>query len=266
MDWSRTAEIASDCVAIALVLRLLTLRLHRVYRIFCLFLILEVILSGVSLWIHVAHPKGVNYGVVWLSFTPIGWILYIAMVYTLLSALLTKLPGILKFSRRVLHLSFLAAVVIGLATARPEFLAHEQTVGHIDRLNRLLAAGFVGERIFSMVAALALIATLAFILWFPVQMPRNLAVFSVGFIIYFVAKASLLVVYSFWPGLNLSALNVATLFVIAACLLYFLIFINKSGEEAPARIGHSWNTAQQERLIGQLEAMNAALLRAARRS
>lgn len=266
MEWSRTAEIASDCVAIALVLRLLTLQLHRVYSLFCLFLIFEVALSGVALWIHTADPAGVNYGVVWLSTAPVGWVLYIAMVYTLLTALLTKLPGILRFSRRVLHLSFLAALVIGIATARPEFLAHEKTVGHIDFLNRLLAAGFVGERIFSMVAALALIATLAFILWFPVQMPRNLAVFSVGFIIYFAARTVYLVVYSFWPGLNINLINIVQLSIATFCLLYFLIFINKAGEEAPARIGHSWNAAQQERLIGQLEAMNAALLRAARRT
>lgn len=265
MDWWQILEIASDCIAIALVLRLLSLRLHTVYRVFCLLLIVEVALSLIALWIYFAHPSGVNYGVVWLSFLPIGWILYLASAYTLLSALLTHLPGILRFSRRVLHVSFLIAALIGVATARPEFLAHEQTVGTTSLLSSMIAAGLVGERIFAMVAALVLIATLAFILWFPVQMPRNLAIFSVGFIVYFAVRTTLLVVYSFWPGLNLNILNAGLLSDGTVCLLFLLVFTNQAGEEAPARMGHSWNAAEQQRLIGQLEAMNAALLRAARR-
>lgn len=264
MDWPHIAEIASDAIAIVLVLRLLNLRLHRVYRVFCVFLIFEVATSGVVLWFHF-NPPQLDYRVAWLSFAPIGWILYLAMTYTLLNALLTKFPGILRFSRRVLHVSFIAAAVIGILTARSGFLAYEHNVGIFQPIDRLVAVGVVGERIFSMVAALALIATLAFILWFPVQMPRNLAVFSVGFVIYFAARTSLLVVYSFWSGLNNNVLNVAQLSVISVCLLYFLIFINKAGEEAPARLGHSWNSAEQQRLIGQLEAMNAALVRSARR-
>lgn len=264
MDWPHLAEAVSDCIALVLALRLLALKLHTVYRVFCLFLIFEVAASGVALWIQLANPHAVDYRIVWLGFAPVGWILYVALIYTLLKALLEKFPGILNFSRKVLHFSFAAAAVIGVATAYPEFLAQERTVGPVQTLGRLVEAGMVGERIFSMVVALALIATLAFILWFPVRMPRNLAVFSVGFIVYFVAKTSLLLVYSFWPGLDLAVLNAATLLTISFCLLYFLIFINKAGEEIPARLGHAWNAAEQQRLIAQLEAMNAALLRAGR--
>ncbi|MGH9439742.1 MAG: hypothetical protein ACRD22_18145, partial [Terriglobia bacterium] len=254
MDWSHIAEIASDVLTLGLIFRLLSLRLHSVYRVFCLLLLFEVATSGIALWIHFARPPWVNYRIVWLSFTPIGWILYVATVYALLNALLKKFPGILRFSRKVLHVSFLVAALIGALTARPQFLAQEQMVRPIDRLAHLVEAGFIGERIFSMVAALAILATLAFILWFPVQLPRNLTVFSVGLAVYFAARTSLMLAYSFFPGVDLSAVNISVMFLLTACLLYFLIFINKAGEEAPVRIGHSWNAAEQQRLIGQLEA------------
>jgi hypothetical protein len=268
MDWSHIAEIASDLLTIALIVRLLSLRLHSVYRVFCLLLAFEVVTSGVVLWFHFSPPD-VDYRVAWLSFTPIGWILYLATAYALLNALLKKFPGILSFSRRVLHVSFFVAALIGVLTARPEFLAHVERLDaehHIGRLPHLVAAGLVGERIFSMVAALAILATLAFILWFPVQLPRNLTVFSVGLAVYFAARAGLMLAWSFFPSINVGLFNATTLFILTACLVYFLIFINKAGEEAPVRIGHSWNAAEQQRLIGQLEAMNAALLRSARRS
>ncbi|HEX7360983.1 MAG TPA: hypothetical protein VF283_10875 [Bryobacteraceae bacterium] len=267
MDWSHIAEIASDALTLGLIFRLLSLRLQSAYRVFCVLLLFEVVTSGIALWLHFAHLVQVNYRIVWLSFAPVGWILYLATVYALLNALLKKFPGILRFSRTVLHISFLVAALIGVLTARPEFVAYERTVpGSTGSLNHLVAAGFVGERIFSMVAALAILVTLAFILWFPVQLPRNLTVFSLGLVVYFGARASLILAYSFFSSVNLNAVNMSVMFILTACLLYFLIFINKAGEEAPVRIGHSWNAAEQQRLIGQLEAMNAALLRSARRS
>lgn len=267
MDWPHTAEIVSDVLTVVLIVRLLGLRLHSVYRVFCILLLFEFVTSGVVLWFHFNPPQRLDYRVVWLCFTPIGWILYLATAYALLNALLKKFPGILRFSRRVLHVSFVLAALIGVLTARSEFVAYEHTVvSATGSLNHLVAAGLVGERIFSMVAALAILATLALILWFPVQLPRNLTVFSVGLAVYFAARASLLLAQSFFPSVNWDVFNTSALFILTACLVYFLIFINKAGEEAPVRIGHSWNAAEQQRLIGQLEAMNAALLRTARHS
>ncbi len=264
MDWPHIAEAVSDSFELLLAIRLLRLGLHRVYSFFCIFLIFDVLTSGLALWIQLQQPKGWDYRVVWLILTPIDWVLYIALVYVLLSALLAKFPGILNFSRKVLHFSFLTSAVIGLLTARPEFLSYER-MRHVQSLDRILAAVAVADRVVSMTAFLALTATLIFILWFPVQMPRNLAVFCVGLVVFFAARTSMWIVYSFGPHINIDPFNTVVLFVLSGCLLYWLIFINKVGEQVPTRIGHSWNAAEQQRLLAQLEAMNATLLRAARR-
>jgi hypothetical protein len=264
MDWPHIAEVTSDVLEVALIVRLLSLHLHRVYRIFCVFLIFEVLTSCLALWIQLAHPQGWNYSVVWLVFTPIDWVLYIVLVYALLSALLSKFPGILNFSRKVLRLSFIVGGLIGILTARPEFLAY-QRIRHVQALDRVVSAAMVADRIICMVALLALTATLLFVLWFPIQIPRNLAVFCVGLVTFFAAQTSMRITFSFGPHINIDVFNTVVLFVFCACLLYWFIFISKAGEQVPTRIGHSWNAAEQQRLLAQLEAMNAMLLRAARR-
>jgi len=264
MDWPHIAEAVSDSLELLLAIRLLSLGLHRIYRIFCIFLIFEVLTSALAFWIQLGRPKGWNYKVAWLVFTPVDWVLYILLVYALLNALLAKFPGVLSFSRKVLHFSFLTGAVIGIVTARPEFLSYER-MRHVQSLDRILAAVAVADRVVSMTAFLALGATLIFILWFPVQMPRNLAVFCVGLVAFFAARTSMWILYSFGPHINIDPFNTVVQFILAACCLYWLICISKAGEQVPTRIGHSWNAAEQQRLLAQLEAMNATLLRAARR-
>ena len=264
MDWPHIAEAVSDFLELLLAIRVWGLGLHRVYRVFCIFLVFDVLTSSLALWVQLQQPKGWDYRVVWLILTPIDWVLYIALVYVLLSALLAKFPGVLSFSRKVLHFSFLTGAVIGIVTARPEFLSYERT-RHVQALARILAAVAIADRVVSMTAFLALTATLIFILWFPVQMPRNLAVFCVGLVVFFAARTGMWIIYSWGPHINSAFVNTVVLFVLSGCLLYWLIVINKAGEQVPTRIGHSWNAAEQQRLLAQLEAMNATLLRAARR-
>ena len=122
------------------------------------------------------------------------------------------------------------------------------------------------ERVISTVALLVLVFILAFILWFPVQMPRNLAVFSVGFIVYFAAITGLLLAQSFWSHGISNGISDAIVMVPTACYAYWAIFITAEGERRSVRIGQEpRQRTDQQRLIGQLEAMNVTLLRAARR-
>jgi len=102
-------------------------------------------------------------------------------------------------------------------------------------------------------------------LWFPVRMPRNLAIFSTGFVIWFAAKTGLLLARSYWSPESVDFLSTSMNVILSACFAYWSVFITQQGETAAVRIGHSWHVGEQERLIGQLEAMNTALLRAARR-
>jgi hypothetical protein len=125
--------------------------------------------------------------------------------------------------------------------------------------------GLVLDRVVCSVALLVLLLILGFLLWFPVQISKNLIVFTTGFLVYFAAKGTLLIMHSVWSHESLSLVSNLIMFVSSACFAYWAIFITLQGETVPVRLGHVWQRHEQERMIGQLEAMNAALLRAAAR-
>lgn len=263
MSVTTIGQYISDGLVIALVVRLLMLRLHAVYRVFCAFLLVDL-LSSLLFFVTELSSRRLDYRIIWMALRPVVWVLSLWMVYALLGAMLANLPGILRLSRRVLNWVFVLALIVALLTAKPEYAA-SGLAGSTDLINKVLAITFVLERAIFMAAVFVLMGVLAFILWFPVEMPRNLAVFSVGFVVFFSAFTGLLLAHTYWPNVNLQFLNLLQVFVLAACYAYWLLLIDRAGETRRVRVGHSWQPGSQQRMIGELEAMNAALLRASRR-
>jgi hypothetical protein len=179
-----------------------------------------------------------------------------------MGAVLANLPGILGFSQKLLNSAFISAGILGLLTAPAEY-SLSGAAAYADPIARAVGIGFVLDRVLSTVALLALVSILGFLLWFPVEVSRNLMVFSTGFLVYFGAKTALSLTRSFWSLENLRLISNLIMFISGACFAYWAMFISRQGETVPVRIGHSWHRREQERLIGQLEAMNAALLRTA---
>ena len=264
MNLTDTAQYISDGLELALVIRLLLLRLHGVYRVFCAFLLFDLFSSAVFfVTAHLRQPQ-LDYIIVWITLRPLAWILSLWMVYALLDSILANLPGILRLSRKILNGVFIAALLLALFTAEPEYSASGLAASP-HAINRLLGLGFVLERAISSAALLALLAMLIFIWWFPVQMPRNLAVFSAGFAAFFATTTSVWLAHTYVSHLQVGFVSQVEVVLHAACFAYWLLALNRAGETKPVRLGHSWGPAEQQRLVGQLEAMNDALLRASRR-
>ncbi|HMF74323.1 MAG TPA: hypothetical protein VK604_01545 [Bryobacteraceae bacterium] len=261
MNWVLLSQYADIILAIGLVIRLLSLRLHRVYVIFAIFLTYDLLQSVVELVeVAVGNPR-IDYRVTWMIMRPPAWILSLWMVHSLLAAMLRQLPGISRLSRILFNSVFLGATVLALLTTVPEYLNRGSSV--LDPVARAVVIGLALERAISMAAILVLLAILAFILWFPVQMPRNLAVFSAGFVAYFGVKTALLLLLTYLPQLyneHRKFISVAICFLLAGCFAYWILFIDARGEAKQVRLGHGWQAGEQVRLMGQLEAMNAALL------
>jgi len=262
MIWGQIAKGVDAALCLALIIRLLVLRLHRVYRIFCLFLISELLGSLVAFLKFLADESLPDYRIIWMVAESVIWICMLWTVYALLDAVLTNLPGILGFSRKLLNGAFISAGIFALLTARAEYLLSGAATD-IDPIARIVGVGFVLDRVLSTVALLVLVSILGFMFWFPVEVSRNLIVFSTGFLVYFAAKTALLLTRSFWSNENVRLISNLIMFISGACFAYWAMFISRQGETVPVRIGHTWHRREQERLIGQLEAMNSALLRTA---
>lgn len=262
MIWGRIAQDVNVALCIALIIRLLVLRLHRIYRIFCLFLLSELLGSVIASLKHLLPEWLPDYRIIWIVADSVIWICTLWTVYALLDAVLTNLPGILGFSRKLLNGAFISAGILAMLTARPEYSV-SGAAAFPDPIARAVGIVFVLDRVLSTVALLVLVSILGFLLWFPVEVSKNLIVFSTGFIVYFAAKTALLLASSVWSHESLRLVSNLLMFISGACFAYWTMFIRPQGETVPVRIGHSWHVREQERLIGQLEAINAALLRSA---
>jgi len=268
MTWSNIAQATIDVLSVVLVIRLLRWHLQQVYRVFCVFLLWGVTWSAVVFLEQFLHTAKFDYRITWMLLTVGAWVLSLCMVYSLLQAILAGFEGIRTFSKRFLSITFLSVVVISLLTIRLD-VAVSGNSGYLARFGGAIARAvritLDLDRVISTVALLVMLVILVFVLWFPVQMPRNLAVFSIGLLVYFAANTGLLLTRGLWSRESLPVVNNFIQCVIAACYAYWTVFLTPQGETVPVRLGHRWDRQQQDRLIGQLEAMNASLLRAARR-
>jgi hypothetical protein len=265
--WMNAAQYATEVLAFVLIVRLLSLRVKRegVYLVFALFLAFQLLTTAEYFVTTRWFADQVDYRILWLVSTAGLWIFSLALVYSLAKAVLAELPGVMRFSRVLLQIVFPTAIIIGLLTVRGEYSA-AGGANYSDPLDRLLVVAFALDRAISMSALLVLLAILGFILWFPVKMPRNLAIFSVGFVVYFGLKTglSLLRTYS-TPGTfsrnTAQFVSNGISLVLVLCFIYWIVFIDPKGQTAAVRIGHSWRAKDQRRLLNQLESLDLALLR-----
>jgi hypothetical protein len=264
MNWTQVASGLSDILSLALVIRLFLLRLHSAYRVFCAFLLFEIATETITfLQRYAAIGKTLDYRITWLLAQTVGWVLSIWMVYALLHAILENLPGILRFSRRVLKIALPISVLTALIVAGPEYIASGAS-GVGDPINKVVSIALIISRIVSTICVLSLLFSLLFILWFPVRMPRNLALFSAGLAVYFAAKTFLLLFLSFWSHESRSSVSNVVTLILCTCLAYWLTFLNRSGEFVQVTLGHSWGREKQTGLLKDLEHLNAVLGRAGR--
>jgi|SRR5579875_177600 len=265
-----TAVIAQgviDFLSILLIVRLQLLHLRGAYRALKTYLLFGLLESAI--WFVNPSSRGpFDYRVVWIILKAVDWVLTLWIVYAVLSGVLRNLPGVLRFSRKLLNTTFLIAIIASLWTARAEYTASVGAAAPVTKLGHLVAITFVVNRAVCTAELVIILAILVFVLWFPVQIAKNLAVLVVGLVIYFSSTTVSWLAWSFWSTggpRSVHAIDDIVAFVLALCLAYWTVFISNAGESVPVRIGHSWQAREQERLMVQLETMNASLLRAARR-
>jgi len=264
MSWARLAQDINIVLGLILIIRFLVLGLERVYRIFCLFLVVQFLGDLIAFLASIEPKYFPDYRLIWMISRAVVWLFTLWTVYALLEAVLSSLPGILRFSRKLLNSAFILSIIVGLLSARPEYSISGLS-GESDPVAQALGVAIVLDRVVCTIALLVLVSILGFVVWFPVEISRNLIVFTTGFLVYFAAKSALLLTRSFWSHESLRLISNLIMFISSACFAYWAVFINRAGAAVAVKIGHSWRRHEQDRLIGQLEAVNAALLRAAAR-
>lgn len=238
-----------------LLVRLAWLRLVSQYRVFSALILFDVLTSVVALFVPWTRLHW-DYQVAWLSWRPIAWILYIWVVLSALQRVAAAHKGILSMSKKVFTACFAVSALLGLLSARIEFV--------VARPNLPVEIAFIVDRGFCTISLLLLCATLIYLLWFPVAITRNTALLCSGLMVYFGVKTALMLVRDVWSPGSVRLVSLALALVYTACLTLWVLFFTEAGERETVRPGHSWQPREQDRLLNQLEAINAVLLRSAK--
>jgi hypothetical protein len=249
LRWLTLAAMVFTCA------RLLHSGLYRRYWIFFLFLAFSSLRSALLLVIDV---KSGLYMQVWLVTEPVRWILLILMVLELYSLILDKHRGLLTVGRWALMAAIGVALLISVATLIPDS-----------------SAGFVQSRLFGfylVVQRALLVSLLVFlllVLWFlsryPVVLSRNVIVHSVVYSAYFVATSLVFLLRSTWGIEVARPINLVLMAASAACALVWAICLTPAGEKTSLKSRPQWAPGDEKRLLEQLDALNASLLRATRK-
>ncbi len=266
MYFALISKYLNIAVAIVLVVRLVSLRLFSPYRIFAVFLLYKLSLSAFYIggnWQHLFGRYKFDYRIIWLIERPVGWVLYVWVAYALLHRIMMEHYGIFRVSRKILIGCFIAALVLATGIAEMELAlsSHPPKTVLGSFVNRFL----IIESACLITSLVLLAAMLVFLLWFPVQVARNVALLCAGFLVYYAADTAVLFLRLVLPSEYWQTIDFALYWIEILCLLTWLVFLNRRGEQRKIRPGHSWKRKDQEQMIGQLNAINAALLRSARR-
>jgi len=202
------------------------------------------------------HDKSYTYA--YIGTEPIGWIFYALVVLELYSLVLADYQGLYTVGRWAL----IIAVAMAILASAASLLAPSGDPWHVSRV---LPYYYLAERALYLSLIVFLVTIFLVLLQYPITLKRNIVVHLVVFLVYFLGNA---VVYSVVSMRGWGAIHVVKyglLAVTLGSLGAWLALLNPAGELVKVRLRPAWMPGREEELVGQLNNLNAALLRATRK-
>jgi hypothetical protein len=242
-----------DLIQIAILLALCTKLwwsgLYKTYVFFFSYLLLEFGQAFIPLLVPL---DGTRYADIFVISQTLIVCSYAFVILELYSVILRNLQGIASVARRYIKITLGFAILVSLIP-----LALEKTP------NTLTGYLFFFERpiLSSLIVFVLLIS--AFLVYYPVPLGRNVVVYLTGYAVYFLTIATMAFINNLGYFWNRQKGNV-DMGVSVICLLFWLFALSRQGEQRRVVVGHHWNPGDEQRLLAQLEAVNASLLRSGR--
>jgi len=243
-------EVAQIAVLLALCAKLWWSGLYKIYVFFFIYLLLEFFQSLIPVFVPL---NGALYLESYVVSQALILCSYALVVLELYSIILRDLEGIASMARRYIQITLALAIVLSLLP-----LALEKTP------NTWTGYLFIFERpILTSLVVLILLIT-GFLVYYPVPIGRNAIVYLMGYATYFIERATTIFLNNLGHYWNRSLSSLEMSFSVI-CLMFWLFCLNRRGEEKRVVVGHQWNPGDEQRLRAQLDAINASLLRSARK-
>jgi hypothetical protein len=224
--------------------------LHKIYVSFFRYLVLELLQTLIPVLVPVQSRA---YRDLYVGSQALMVVFYALVVLELYSVILLHLEGIASVARRYIKVTLALAILVSLLP-----LSMEKTP------NTFTGYFFIFERpiVSSLVVLLLLIS--GFLVYYPVPLGRNVVVYLAGYAVFFVMLGTTAFINNLGYFWNRQKGDVE-MAVSAGCLIFWLLALSPQGETKLVVVGHQWNPGDDQRLLAQLEAINASLLRSARK-
>lgn len=238
----------------ALICRLVWGGLYRIYRGLFLYLAFDFVTSVV---LATVPFRSASYAWIYIVGHSLKALLGLLVVTELYRLAMIGQPALSFYGRRTIAYVLGAAMFLAVCGLR---LDAAVPAGQSTKLHNF----FSFERTMDAWLMGFLVILSLFVAWFPVRLKRNVAMYIGGFVLYFFARSAGLLLTNLLPPRFTEPLSIAMLAISVGCLATWLVTLRREGEERTVVLGHSWNPDAIQRLTGQLDAINASLVRLSR--
>ena len=236
-------------------IKLLKTGLFQRYPAFFASLIVPIPLFASLMFIK---PSSDRYFFIWRATQPVEWFFYIAMVFELYRIILARHKGLYSLGRWAMYAGIFISVTISALTLLPHITPQ------MPQRSKGMAYFTAAERGVDCSLAIFLLFMMFLLSWYAVPLCRNVVVHAVIYTVFFLSSTLGLLLHSVFGKNNADALNTGIMAVSSVCMLAWFFLLSRRGEEV--RVKLPWiGPEQEERILSQLDSMNAALLRTARK-
>lgn len=224
------------------------------YRFFFGYLVFWAIYGSSLLFLDI---KSDWYEYVYVTGRPIAWIFYFGTVLELYRLVLIRHRGFYTIGRWAMYAGMAIATLVSALALLPKITPL------MPQTTRILWYVSAGDRAVAFSLAIFLLLMLAFLNFYTVPLTRNIVVHTVLYTIFFLSSTLRMILWSVF-GRRL-ATETDTVLTAAAfgCLMAWFFLLKPKGEES--RLRQPWfGPEREERILHQLDAINASLLRVGR--
>jgi hypothetical protein len=229
--------------------------LYRRYRVFFSYFLFRL---PNGLWPLLLPSRSNAYFYLWVITQPLIWLFYVLVVRELIGLVLARHKGLNTLGRWAMYFGVGVSVTLSLVTMLLKFKPGAA------QSSRIIAYVYGTDRGVELCLALFLILMVLLVSRYPVALGRNIILHVVLFTAFFLGT-SLTALLRSVLGIHLfTSIDTGFMALAAACTFGWFFFLTPKGEAAGAAKQY-FPADQEDRLLYHLDALNATLLKVARK-
>ena len=256
-------QLVSILASALIALKLFTSGLYRRYRIFFVYFIFRVPYLT-CFWLLSHQGKGTDsytYLDLFLWTEPVVMVFYLLVVLELYRLVLERYKGLYTLGRWAMYAAIAISVTVSVVTLLPKI--SPSTPEPSKRLFTEIAV----ERGVDLSLVLFILLIVLFLGRYPVALSRNVVVHTVIYSVFFLSETLVLLLRTVfgWDAKKNATFALCLTGISCACALAWWLLLSAKGEEVRVNTPNL-RPGSEERILQQLDSLNATLLKVSRKT